>query len=55
MHYANAVLPFIDEAWHMLSVIMLSVILLSVAEPLGAKEYFYAECPYANFYVVLGR
>ncbi len=38
-----------DEAYHMLSAIMPSVILSSVAEPLGAEEYCFAECHNADF------
>ncbi len=46
MHYASFVLPFIDEAWDILSVIMSNGILSSVIAPLGAEEYHYAECHY---------
>ncbi len=38
-----------DEANHMLSAIMPSVILSSVTEPLGAEEYCFAECHYIDF------
>jgi hypothetical protein len=43
------VLPFLDEARHMLSVIMFNGILSSVIIPLGAEEYYSAD-----FCVVLG-